>query len=146
VLQIKVAFQYITLLSILAKYYHFNSENTDTITLQNYNIFPMLKFGKYILIGLPKDFIKGNIFSFYFLWMLWIPISTRGRRVRHLMVIGFTTTYAIGVCHHWCCDFESRAGQGVQHYVIKFVSDLRQFGGFLRVLWFPAPIKLTAMI
>jgi hypothetical protein len=30
--------------------------------------------------------------------------------------------------------------------VIKFVSDLRQVGGFLRVLWFPPPIKLTAMI
>jgi hypothetical protein len=24
----------------------------------------------------------------------------------------------------------------IQHYVIKFVSDLRQVGGFLRVLWF----------
>jgi hypothetical protein len=32
----------------------------------------------------------------------------------------------------------------IQHYVIKFVSDLRQFGGFLRVFPFPAPIKLTA--
>jgi hypothetical protein len=30
--------------------------------------------------------------------------------------------------------------------VIKFVSDLRQIGGFLRVLWFPPPIKLTVMI
>jgi hypothetical protein len=29
------------------------------------------------------------------------------------------------------------------HYVIKFVSDLRQIGGFIRVLWFPPPIKLT---
>jgi hypothetical protein len=28
-------------------------------------------------------------------------------------------------------------------YVIKFVSDLRQVGGFLRVLRFPPPIKLT---
>ena len=34
---------------------------------------------------------------------------------------------------------------GVQHYVIKFVSDLWQVGGFLRVLRFP-PIKLTATI
>jgi len=34
-------------------------------------------------------------------------------------------------------EFESRSGQGVQHYVIKFVSDLRQVGGFLRVLRFP---------
>jgi hypothetical protein len=32
----------------------------------------------------------------------------------------------------------------IQHYVIKFVSDLRQVGGFLRVLLFPPPIKLTA--
>jgi hypothetical protein len=31
----------------------------------------------------------------------------------------------------------------IQHYVIKFVSDLRQVGGFLRVLWFSPPIKLT---
>jgi hypothetical protein len=34
----------------------------------------------------------------------------------------------------------------IQLYVIKFVSDVRQAGGFLRVLWFPLPIKLTAMI
>ena len=32
----------------------------------------------------------------------------------------------------------------VQHYVIKFVSDLRQVGGFLQILQFPPPIKLTA--
>ena len=30
--------------------------------------------------------------------------------------------------------------------VIKFVSDLRQVSGFLRVLRFPPPIKLTATI
>jgi hypothetical protein len=34
----------------------------------------------------------------------------------------------------------------IQHYGIKFVSDLPQVGGFLRVLRFPPPIKLTAMI
>ena len=28
--------------------------------------------------------------------------------------------------------------------VIKFVSDLRHVSGFLRVLWFTPPIKLTA--
>jgi hypothetical protein len=31
----------------------------------------------------------------------------------------------------------------IQHYVIKFVSYLRQIGGFLRLLGFPPPIKLT---
>ena len=34
----------------------------------------------------------------------------------------------------------------MQHYVIQFDSDLRQVGGYLRVLWFPPPIKLTATI
>jgi hypothetical protein len=34
----------------------------------------------------------------------------------------------------------------IQHYVIKFVSDLRHIGGFLQVLRFPSPIELTAMI
>ena len=32
------------------------------------------------------------------------------------------------------------------YYVIKFVLDLRQVGGFLQVLCFPPPIKLTATI
>ena len=34
----------------------------------------------------------------------------------------------------------------MQHYVIKFVSDLQQVGGFLRVLRFPLPIKQSATI
>jgi hypothetical protein len=34
----------------------------------------------------------------------------------------------------------------MQHYVIKFVSDLQQIGGFLWALWFPPPIKLTSTI
>jgi hypothetical protein len=33
-----------------------------------------------------------------------------------------------------------------KYYVIKFVSDLQQVGGFLWVLRFPPPIKLTATI
>ena len=34
----------------------------------------------------------------------------------------------------------------IQHYVIKFVSDLRQVGSFLWVLRFPPTIKLTTTI
>ena len=30
------------------------------------------------------------------------------------------------------CEFESRSEQGIQHYVIKFVSDLREVGGIAR--------------
>jgi len=59
------------------------------------------------------------------------------------MVVGFTITYAIGVCHHWCCGFDSRSRRVVKHYVIKFVSDFWLVGGFLRV---SPPIKLTATI
>ena len=34
----------------------------------------------------------------------------------------------------------------IQHYVIKFVSDLRRVGGFLRVHRFPPSINLTPTI
>ena len=34
----------------------------------------------------------------------------------------------------------------IQHYVIKFVSDLRQVSGFLSVPWFPPQIKLTVTV
>jgi hypothetical protein len=63
----------------------------------------------------------------------------RSRRGLDCMVVGFTTTYATSAYHHWC-EFKSRSGWGVQHYVIKFVNDLRQVGGFLRVLRFPPPV------
>jgi hypothetical protein len=50
--------------------------------------------------------------------------------------------------NYWHCEFESRSGVvcSIQHYVIKFVSDLRQVGGFLLVLRFLLPIKLTTTI
>jgi hypothetical protein len=54
--------------------------------------------------------------------------------------------YAVSTYHRLCCVFEYRSGRGVQRYLRKFVSDLRQIGGFLRVLQFPPPIKLTATI
>ena len=43
---------------------------------------------------------------------------------------------------------EYRSGDmySIQHYVIKFAIDLRQDGGFIRVLRFPPPIKLNATI
>jgi len=34
------------------------------------------------------------------------------------------TIYATSAYHHWCCEFGSRSGRGIQHYVIKFVSAL----------------------
>jgi hypothetical protein len=57
------------------------------------------------------------------------------------MVVGFTTTFAISAY-----QINVVSSNHTTTYVIKFVSDLRQVGGFLRVLRFPAPIKLTALI
>jgi hypothetical protein len=34
----------------------------------------------------------------------------------------------------------------IQHYEIKFISDLQQIGGFLQVLRFPPPLKLITTI
>jgi len=72
----------------------------------------------------------------------------RGRRGGVRVVVGFTTTCAISAYHHESCDFEPVHGEvySIQHYVIKFVSDLRQVGGFLQVLRFPPPIQLIATI
>ena len=74
-----------------------------------------------------------------------ISLSRRGR---DRVVVGFTTTYVINVYRHYSCEFKPRSGEvySIQHDVIKFVVDLRQVGGFLWVLRFPPPIRLTASI
>ena len=74
------------------------------------------------------------------------PIEHGGHCGHDCLVVGFITTYAISAYHHWSCEYESRSDEvySAQHYVIKFVSDLLQVGGFLQALRFPPPIKLTA--
>ena len=56
-------------------------------------------------------------------------------RGRDRMVVGFTATFAISIDHLWSCEFESHSGEVylIQHYLIKFVSDVLQVDGFLRV-------------
>ena len=67
---------------------------------------------------------------------------------RGRMVVGFSTTCAISAYSHLSCELKSRSWRvySIQHYVIKFVSDLRQVGGLLLVLRFSSPIQLTALI
>jgi hypothetical protein len=61
-------------------------------------------------------------------------MGRRGRGRMHITTNVVSSNPALGAVH------------SIQHYVIKFVSDLRQIGGFLRVFQFPPPIKLTATI
>jgi hypothetical protein len=42
----------------------------------------------------------------------------KGHRDREHMVVGFTTTYAIGVYHHYSCEFESCSWRGVLHATV----------------------------
>jgi hypothetical protein len=61
------------------------------------------------------------------------------------MIVGFTTTMYLVPSTTNVASSNPAHGEvySIQHYVIKFLSDLRQVGGFLR---FPPPIKLTATI
>jgi hypothetical protein len=97
--------------------------------------FELISFRPYSEIVCPNR--KNKKYQLYCLWI-------RGRRDR--MTVGFMTTYVMSVYHHWSCQLESRDMYSIQHYVIKFASDRRQVGGFLRALRFPPPIKLTSMI
>ena len=111
----------------------------------------------YITKNIHGNLTSRNRISFWLHWpgthnshyiscnMLYdISDNFEGRRGHDRMVVEFA--YAISAYHHWCCEFESRSGRSGQHYVIKFVRVLRQVGGFLWVLRFPPPIKLTATI
>ena len=68
-----------------------------------------------------------------------------GRRVRDRIIVEVTTIYAITTKIVRSVHVHSEV-YSIQHYVIKSVSDLRQIGGFLRVLRFSPRIKLTATI
>ena len=69
----------------------------------------------------------------------------RGRYGRDHMVVILTSTCAISAITTKVVSLNPIYGEvySIQHYVIKFVSDLQQVGGFLWVLRFPPPIKLT---
>ena len=53
------------------------------------------------------------------------------RRGGGRMVVSFTNTNVISANHHCTCEFESNGEVcSIQHYMIKFVSNLQQVGGF----------------
>jgi hypothetical protein len=65
----------------------------------------------------------------------------RGRRGCDRMVVAVPITTEVVSSNRVHGDVYS-----MKHYAIKFVSDLQQVGGFLRVFRFPPPIKLTGAI
>jgi len=56
----------------------------------------------------------------------------RGHHGRDRMVVGFLITCTISAYHHEHFEFKSCSGEvySIQHYVIKFVCDSWQGGGF----------------
>ena len=81
--------------------------------------------------------------------MIRIPYATSYHPYSGILIYIISNLYAVmhcpgSVCSVFCIiripfvtlhhshKFESQSGRGIQHYVIKFVSDLRQVGGVLR--------------
>ena len=124
------------------------SENTKQI---NDSIYLFKKFNIKILNFQWKHCMV-QWFDQIFLNLLFLlfPKSNRGHHGRDRMVVGFTTT--LYLCNQ--CQSPLRLSSNpvhgevssIQHYVIKFVSDLWQVSGFLRVVQFPQPIKMTSTI
>ena len=84
--------------------------------------------------------------------MLLVINSTFNRGCRGRMVVGFTTIHlpmqSVPSITTKVVSSNPVNGEvySIQLYVIKFVSYLRQVGGFLWVRQFSPPIKLTATI
>jgi hypothetical protein len=79
----------------------------------------------------PNTKQSHNYYVLYMpLWSWWLDLQLP------IQLVPITTNVMSSNPSH--CEVYS-----IQHYVIKFVSDLRQVGGFL---WFPPPIKLIVTI
>jgi hypothetical protein len=86
----------------------------------------------YFFRSVNKMYLFVNMYN---IGSILVHLFGRGCRGRDRVV-------AISAYHHWSCEFASCSDEmySIQHYVIKFVSDLLHFGDFLL---FPPPIKLT---
>ena len=74
-------------------------------------------------------------------------LKTDWKIVKFETVLYYYLLYTINlyVHVHVCCQNPVHGKVcSIQHYVMKFASDLRQVSGFLWVLRFPLSIKLTA--
>jgi hypothetical protein len=65
-------------------------------------------------------------------FIIYVSCTIRGRHGLDCMVVGLTTTSAICAYHHVSSNPAHGEVCYIQHYVIKFVSDLQQVGGLRR--------------
>jgi hypothetical protein len=63
----------------------------------------------------------------------------------NLTIICFCSLWVLSK-RNFFSEFRSGEVYSIQHYVIQFFGDFRQVDGFVRVLRFPPPIKLTTTI
>jgi hypothetical protein len=96
------------------------------------------------------NFCEISLFICFICFSYYIIFIFAGGRVgvRGRMVVGFSLPMQSVLITSEVVRSNPTHGEVylIQHCVIKFVSDLRQVGGFLWVLWFPSPIKLSATI
>ena len=106
---------------------------------------PELPFCKWWVCIIFNNLEKKKINSYYMYWT-----------IIFILLWGSSWSWSFGSwIYNYLCNqcnkvVSLNAAQvkvySIQHYVIKFVSDLRQVGGFVRVFRFPPATKLTAMI
>jgi hypothetical protein len=106
-------------------------------------IFKIIWLSKFLTLSIPDKGYSGNMSCI-------LPFSMKDHGQSWLWLYGsWIYNYLCNQCllplklwvrTGWWRDHQMYS---IQHYVIKFVNDLRQIGGFLR---FPPLIKLTATI
>ena len=116
-----------------------------------YELFP-LRREKWYSIYLCNDISKVNTG-----WLIlrqttithsFIPSKRRGRHCHDRMVLGLTTTYTLSAYHYLICELESHSWRCALDAILfdKVCQGFAAGRGFLRILLFPLPLKLTTTI
>ena len=102
----------------------------------------------FLLLAMFMNWVSGDCYLYILDYYRRVIQKCRSRRGHDRMVVGLTATCTI--TNQWVSPLKLRLNHAdsemysIQHYVIEFVSDLRQVFCFLQVLLFPLQIKLTA--
>jgi hypothetical protein len=94
-----------------------------------------------------ESVLLSSVFCFYSRWLLFVYVPFCSWPPVSLCVIIYDLQLSM---HITTKVVSSNPVHGemysMQHYVITFVSDFQQVGGFLRILGFPSPVKLIVTI